>query len=88
MYGADFLPKGVAFDADCQDGLLGAWREPHPQLWEVKRSTSRSGRGARRSVRGAVEIENRLQFRDLAAYEGRAFITAEGERIGRRPCPR
>ena len=78
MYGADFLPKGVTFDPDCQDGLLGAWREPHPQLWEVKKVYQPITVRAGDLARGILNIENRLQFVDASAYEARAKVTADG----------
>ena len=85
MYGADFLPKGVTFDPDCQDGLLGAWREPHPQLWEVKKVYQPVVVRAVDLARGVVSVENRLQFVDLSAFEARAKVTSDGVAVWTAP---
>ena len=85
MYGADFLPKGVTFDPDCQDGLLGAWREPHPQLWEVKKVYQPVVVRAADLARGGINIENRLQFVDLSAFAARAAVTADGVAVWTAP---
>ncbi|MFH4969453.1 glycoside hydrolase family 2 TIM barrel-domain containing protein [Gaetbulibacter sp. M240] len=38
-YGGDFEPEGVHHDNNfCANGIIGANREPHPAVWEIKKA--------------------------------------------------
>jgi beta-galactosidase len=76
--GGDYLPPGVAWDADCSDALVAADRTPHPQLWEVKKVYQPIKVRAIDLAAGEVEVENRFRFIALSGFEAHFHLLADG----------
>jgi beta-galactosidase len=82
-YGGDFgdVPHDGAF---CLDGIVFPDRSPKPAAWEHRALAApvRVAAAAAQLARGEVEIENRLDFRDLSWLECRWTLATDGEEIG------
>ncbi len=85
LYGGDFgdIPNDGNF---CIDGLVGADRQPHPGLLELKNIVSPVGLAAVDAAAGRFTATNRYDFLDLAhlrlhwrlEHDGRLFHEGEG----------
>lgn len=68
-YGGDYGPAGIpSFDNFCCNGLVNAFREPHPHLSEVKKVYQYIKARLTDPKKLAVSIKNWYDFTDLDAY--------------------
>ncbi len=79
-YGGDLGPAGFPTDGNfLVNGLVSADRRPHPHAREVKKVYQPVRVTAEDPASGAITVENRRAFRDLADLAGSWEITADGE---------
>ena len=68
-YGGHFEPKGVHHDGNfCLNGVVDSERNPHPGLYEVKKSYQYVGFKAIDISKGEVEVYNKNFFTDFSQY--------------------
>ncbi len=95
LYGTDFegqephriidIPNTTAMTGSnvyfCANGIIGADRVPHPQIWEVKKGYQNIVTEEFDIKAGKFRVKNKFLFTDLSAYKCKWEIKAEGELI-------
>lgn len=81
-YGGDFGPKEVpSFGNFCTNGLVDAFRRPHPHLAEVKKVYQNIKTTLKDEKNITVEIKNWFDFSNLNEYEMQWNVTADNGNI-------
>ncbi|MCC8073908.1 MAG: DUF4981 domain-containing protein [Clostridiales bacterium] len=97
LYGTDFqgkephklidIPNTTAMTGSnvyfCANGIIGADRNPHPQINEVKKGYQNIKVEDFDIKAGKYKVKNKFLFTDLSAYKCKWEIKAEGESIGK-----
>lgn len=95
LYGTDFeklepkklidIPNTTAMTGSnvylCANGIIGADRNPHPQITEVKRVYQEIKTEAFDLPAGKFRVKNKFLFTNLSSYKCRWVLKAEGEVI-------
>lgn len=93
LYGTDFeklepkklidIPNTTAMTGSnvyfCANGIIGADRQPHPQITEVKKGYQEIKTEAFDLMTGKFKVKNKFLFTDVSNYKCRWVIKAEGE---------
>jgi beta-galactosidase len=78
-YGGDFGPADQRHDGNfLLNGLVSAYREPHPHAWEVKKVYQPVAVEPIDLAAGRFEIRNRYDFIDLSGLVARWTLQADG----------
>jgi beta-galactosidase len=81
-YGGDL--GSFAFQNDenfCSNGLVSAYRVPHPGAYEVKKVYQQILFTAKDLNKGMVQVENRFDFTDLSNYTFKWELIRNGEKV-------
>ena len=95
LYGTDFqgkephklidIPNTTAMTGSnvyfCANGIIGADRNPHPQIVEVKHGYQNIGIIARDIKNGEFTIKNKFLFTNLSDFNCKWVIKAEGKEV-------
>lgn len=95
LYGTDFqgmephrlidIPNTTAMTGSnvylCANGIIGADRQPHPQIWEVKKGYQNIVVEEFDNDAGKFRVKNKFLFTDLSSYKCKWNIKAEGELV-------
>ena len=95
LYGTDFqgkephklidIPNTTAMTGSnvyfCANGIIGADRNPHPQIVEVKHGYQNIGIIAKDIKNGEFTIKNKFLFTDLSDFNCKWVIKAEGKEV-------
>lgn len=95
LYGIDFegdepkplidIPNTVAMTGSnralCANGIIGADRQPHPQITQVKKGYQEIKTEAFDIKIGKFRVKNKFLFTDISAYKCKWQLKAEGEMI-------
>lgn len=95
LYGTDFqgkephklidIPNTTAMTGSnvyfCANGIIGADRNPHPQIVEVKHGYQNIGITARDIKNGEFTIKNKFLFTNLSDFNCKWVIKAEGKEV-------
>lgn len=95
LYGTDFqgkephklidIPNTTAMTGSnvyfCANGIIGADRNPHPQIVEVKHSYQNIGITAKDIKNGEFTIKNKFLFTNLSDFNCKWVIKAEGKEV-------
>lgn len=95
LYGTDFqgkephklidIPNTTAMTGSnvyfCANGIIGADRNPHPQIVEVKHGYQNIGIIAKDIKNGEFTIENKFLFTNLSDFNCKWVIKAEGKEV-------
>lgn len=93
LYGTDFeklepkkiidIPNTTAMTGSnvyfCANGIIGADRQPHPQIAEVKKVYQEIKTEAFDLMTGKFKVKNKFLFTDISNYKCKWEIKAEGE---------
>lgn len=93
LYGTDFeklepkklidIPNTTAMTGSnvyfCANGIIGADRQPHPQITEVKKGYQEIKTEAFDLMTGKFKVKNKFLFTDVSNYKCKWVIKAEGE---------
>ncbi len=81
-YGGDYGPEGVpSFGSFCANGLVDAFRRPHPHLAEVKKVYQNVKAQMKDENSLTVSVKNWFDFSNLNEYELRWNVTADNGNI-------
>jgi beta-galactosidase len=87
-YGGDFgdTPNDLNF---CCDGIVSAFREPHPALWEFKKLAQPAAVAWADAASGRIAIRSKRDFTDLSDLRIVWTLEVDGESIadGALDCP-
>jgi beta-galactosidase len=87
-YGGDFgdQPNDLNF---CCDGIVSAWREPHPALWEFKKLAQPVAVRWADAAAGRIEVASKRDFTDLGDLEIEWALEVDGAQVasGGLACP-
>lgn len=97
LYGTDFqgkephklidIPNTTAMTGSnvyfCANGIIGADRNPHPQIVEVKHGYQNIGIEAFDLEAGKLRVKNKFLFTDLSAYKCKWVIKADGDEVAK-----
>lgn len=79
-YGGHFEPKGVHHDNNfCLNGVVDSERNPHPGLFEVKKTYQNISFKASDISKGKIEVYNKYFFVDLSQYIIRWDLLEDGK---------
>lgn len=95
LYGTDFqgkephklidIPNTTAMTGSnvyfCANGIIGADRNPHPQIVEVKHGYQNIGISAKDIKNGEFTIKNKFLFTNLSDFNCKWVIKAEGKEV-------
>ncbi|MDE5984585.1 MAG: DUF4981 domain-containing protein [Eubacterium sp.] len=95
LYGTDFeklepkklidIPNTTAMTGSnvyfCANGIIGADRNPHPQITEVKKVYQEIKTEAFDIMTGKFRVKNKFLFTDISAFKCKWVLKAEGEII-------
>lgn len=95
LYGTDFqgqephklidIPNTTAMTGSnvyfCANGIIGADRKPHPQIFEVKHGYQNIGITAVDASNGEFKLKNKFLFTNLSNFNCKWVIKAEGEEV-------
>ena len=95
LYGTDFqgkephklidIPNTTAMTGSnvyfCANGIIGADRNPHPQIVEVKHGYQNIGITAKDIKNGEFTIKNKFLFTNLSDFNCKWVIKAEGKKV-------
>ena len=95
LYGTDFqgkephklidIPNTTAMTGSnvyfCANGIIGADRNPHPQIVEVKHGYQNIGITAKDIKNGEFTIKNKFLFTNLSHFNCKSVIKAEGKEV-------
>ena len=95
LYGTDFqgkephklidIPNTTAMTGSnvyfCANGIIGADRNPHPQIVEVKHGYQNIGITAKDIKNGGFTIKNKFLFTNLSDFNCKWVIKAEGKEV-------
>ena len=95
LYGTDFqgkephklidIPNTTAMTGSnvyfCANGIIGADRNPHPQIVEVKHGYQNIGITAKDIKNGEFTIKNKFLFTNLSDFNCKLVIKAEGKEV-------
>ena len=95
LYGTDFqgkephklidIPNTTAMTGSnvyfCANGIIGADRNPHPQIVEVKHGYQNIGITAKDIKNGEFTIKNKFPFTNLSDFNCKWVIKAEGKEV-------
>ncbi|MDO5523955.1 MAG: glycoside hydrolase family 2 TIM barrel-domain containing protein [Bacteroidia bacterium] len=81
-YGGEYGPEGVpSFGSFCANGLVDAFRRPHPHLAEVKKVYQNVKSEMKDETALTVNVKNWFDFSNLNEYELRWNVTADNGTI-------
>ncbi|MGN1122864.1 MAG: glycoside hydrolase family 2 TIM barrel-domain containing protein, partial [Eubacterium sp.] len=95
LYGTDFqgmephrlidIPNTTAMTGSnvyfCANGIIGADRQPHPQIWEVKKGYQNISIEDFDIKAGKLRVKNKFLFTDTSSFKCKWEVKAEGELI-------